>query len=175
MKESKYYEEYPLWIILFSNVVSLVIYAIGAFVIYRIGLIWLVLYILYIALLEMRLLRKSCVNCYYYGKNCAFGRGKLSCLFFKKGHSAEFSKQQITWKDILPDFMVSLVPLVAGIVLLVMDFRWVLLSLLLALLLLTFVGNGFIRGSLACKYCKQREIGCPAERLFSKNKSLESS
>lgn len=175
MKESKYYEEYPPWIILFSNIVSVAIYAIGAFVMYRIGIVWLVLYILYIVLLEMRLLRKSCVNCYYYGKNCAFGKGKLSCLFFKKGNPAEFSKQQITWKDILPDFMVSVVPLVAGIVLLIMDFEWLFALLLLALLLLTFIGNGFIRGSLACRYCKQREIGCPAERLFSKNKSLKSS
>ncbi len=96
MKESKYYEEYPPWIILFSNLVSLAIYAIGAFVMYRIGIVWLVLYILYIALLEIRVLRKSCVNCYYYGKNCAFGKGKLSCLFFKKGNPAKFSKQQIT-------------------------------------------------------------------------------
>jgi hypothetical protein len=36
--------------------------------------------------------------------------------------------------------------------------------------LLTFIGNGLVRGSLACKYCKQREIGCPAEQLFNKKK-----
>jgi F0F1-type ATP synthase membrane subunit c/vacuolar-type H+-ATPase subunit K len=33
---------------------------------------------------------------------------------------------------------------------------------------LTTIGNGYIRGNLTCKYCKQREIGCPAEQLFSK-------
>ncbi|MFH1684097.1 MAG: hypothetical protein ABIA67_04360 [Candidatus Margulisiibacteriota bacterium] len=27
---------------------------------------------------------------------------------------------------------------------------------------------GYLRGSLACKFCKQRELGCPAEQLFSK-------
>ncbi|MFC1905310.1 hypothetical protein ACFLXL_00695 [Chloroflexota bacterium] len=47
------------------------------------------------------------------------------------------------------------------------DFNWLLLSIVLALLLLTFIVNGFIRGSLACKYCRQREIGCPAEQLFN--------
>jgi len=36
------------------------------------------------------------------------------------------------------------------------------------LLVLSFGGNAFIRGSFACNYCKQKEIGCPAEKLFSK-------
>jgi hypothetical protein len=27
-----------------------------------------------------------------------------------------------------------------------------------------------IRGSIACKYCKQRELGCPAEQMFAKKK-----
>jgi hypothetical protein len=29
-----------------------------------------------------------------------------------------------------------------------------------------------VRGQLACKYCKQRELGCPAEQLFSKTKRV---
>jgi hypothetical protein len=168
MKNGEYYEKYPLWIILLSNLVSLGIYGIGAYVMYWVGWIWLVLYILYIAFLEIKLLRKSCTNCYYYGKNCAFGKGKLCSLFFRKGHPEEFVKRQITWKDILPDFLVTVIPVVAGIVLLILDFEWLLLILLLVLLLLTFTGNGFIRGSLACRYCRQCEIGCPAARLFSK-------
>jgi hypothetical protein len=27
-----------------------------------------------------------------------------------------------------------------------------------------------VRGHIACKYCKQREIGCPAQRLFDRTK-----
>ena len=38
----------------------------------------------------------------------------------------------------------------------------------IALLLLGFLGNALVRGHLACRYCRQREIGCPAERLFDK-------
>jgi len=38
------------------------------------------------------------------------------------------------------------------------------------LILLTSAGNSYIRGSLACKYCQQRELGCPAEKLFNKEK-----
>ena len=66
---------------------------------------------------------------------------------------------------------VSLIPIIVGVILLVIDFSWLILSMVLLLLFLSSVGNGLIRGSLACKYCKQREIGCPAEQLFNRDKA----
>ena len=68
----------------------------------------------------------------------------------------------------LPDFAVSLIPLMAGIVLLVIDFSLLLLALVIILGVLAFGGNAIVRGSFACKFCKQREIGCPADKLFNK-------
>lgn len=164
------YETYPLWIILLSNFVSIAIYLLGAFIIYQLGLIWLLLYILYILFLEFKVMKKSCPNCYYFGKCCAFGKGKLSSIFFKKGDSKNFAKTQITWKDILPDFLVSIIPLLVGIALLIIKFNFLILYSVILLVLLSSAGNGFIRGSLSCKYCKQRELGCPAEKLFNKKK-----
>ena len=143
------YEKYPLRIVLLSNLVSIAIYAIGTIIIFKIGLIWMILYILYIIGLEIRLLKKSCVNCCYYGKVCAFGKGKISRLFFKQGDPQEFNKKKITWVDIIPDFLVSLVPIVAAIVLLIVDFNWVIFILMILVVFLTFTGNGFIRGSVA--------------------------
>jgi hypothetical protein len=29
-------------------------------------------------------------------------------------------------------------------------------------------GNAVVRGTFACNYCKQKEIGCTAEKLFRK-------
>ncbi|MFC1945262.1 hypothetical protein ACFLWF_00745 [Chloroflexota bacterium] len=171
MKEIRCHENYPLWIVLLSNIVSLTIYATGAFVVYNIGWIWLILYVLYIAGLEIRLLKRSCVNCHYYGKVCAFGKGKLCRLFFKKGDPNKFKQDKITWKDMVPDLMVSLIPIVAGTIILLIDFNWLILSMVLLLLVVSSLGNGLIRGFFACKYCRQREIGCPAEQLFNKNKS----
>jgi hypothetical protein len=169
--KAKCYEGYPLWIVLIANSITFSIYAAGAFVLYQIGWIWLVLYILYVIGLEIRLLGRSCVNCYYHGKVCAFGKGKLSCLWFKKDSTKKFEADKITWKDIVPDFLVSLIPIIAGIILLVIDFNWLLLSMVLVVVVFTFIGNGLVRGSLACKYCKQREIGCPAEQLFNKDRT----
>jgi hypothetical protein len=170
MGQPKTFKNYHCWIIIVSNLVSIAIYLIGAYIIFQLGIIWLLIYLLYIFGLEIRLLKRSCVNCYYYGKFCAFGKGKISSWFFKKGSSHNFLKDKITWKDILPDFLVSIIPLIVGIILLILNFNWLILSLIVVLVVLTSVGNGFVRGSLACKFCKQKEIGCPAEQLFNKSK-----
>ncbi|MCD4705964.1 hypothetical protein K8R61_02685 [bacterium] len=166
----KTFDNFPCWIIIISNFVSIAIYLIGAYIIYQLSIIWLLIYLLYILGLETRLMKKSCVNCYYYGKFCAFGKGKISALFFKKGNSQKFINRKITCKDILPDFFVSIIPLVIGIALLILNFNWLILLLIILLVILASAGSGFIRSSLACKFCKQRKIGCPAEQLFNKNK-----
>ncbi|MBN2121972.1 hypothetical protein JW721_02855 [Candidatus Micrarchaeota archaeon] len=164
------FEQYPAWIILASNLVSLGIYAIGAYILYQIGTAWMALYLLCALILEIRLLKKSCTNCYYYGKPCAFGKGRLASLLFKKGKPEKFSNAPASWAEILPDLMVSLIPLLAGIALLIAKFDFLLLLLVLLLFALSSAGNGFIRGSLACRHCRQRELGCPAEKLFNKKK-----
>jgi hypothetical protein len=175
MGQPKTFENYPCWIIIVSNLVSIAIYLIGAYIIYQLGVVWFLFYLIYIFGLEIRLMKRSCVKCYYYGKFCAFGKGKLSSLFFKKEISRRFIKDKITWKDILPDFLASIIPIIAGLVLLILNFNWLILSSIAALVILTSVGNGFVRSSLACKFCKQREIGCPAEQLFNKTKPEQSS
>jgi hypothetical protein len=168
MKKEQYFENYPFWMVFFANFVLIAIYLIGAFIMYQIGLICLILYLIFIGILEFRLIFGHCTDCYYYGKTCAFGKGKISSIFFKKGNVKKFCKKQMTWKDIIPDFIVSLMPAIIGIILLIKNFNWILLSLMLILFILTFAGNGIIRTQLACKYCKQREMGCPAEKLFNK-------
>ncbi|MBM3233879.1 hypothetical protein FJZ19_02170 [Candidatus Pacearchaeota archaeon] len=167
MKE-KYCENYPLWAVFLTNLVSIGIYLIGIFIILQIGIIWLVLYLIYILFLEIKLMRGHCVDCYYYGKTCAFGRGRISSLFFKKGNSKNFCNRKITWKDLIPDFLVSLIPVIIGIVLLIINFSFLVLLWVVLLIILTSAGNAFVRGKIACKYCKQRKIGCPAEKLFKK-------
>jgi hypothetical protein len=157
--------------VLGSNLLSISMYLIGAAILYQIGLIWLVLYVLFILLLELRLVKGHCVDCWYYGRTCAFGKGRMSCMFFPKGTPEQFKKQTITWKDIVPDFLVFIIPLLVGIALLIHDFSWILLVLIIILFFLGFMGNAVVRSQLACRYCRQREIGCPAQRLFERTKT----
>ena len=164
------YENYPLWIVIVTAVFSFSSYIAGSLILSSLGTFWLILYLLYILFMELRLLKSGCVNCYYFGKTCAFGKGRLSCLLFRKGDTKKFAHRKMTWKDIIPDFLVTLVPVIAGIVILIKNFSWLMLGLVAWLILATFVGNAIIRGHLACKYCKQRKLGCPAEQLFGKSK-----
>jgi hypothetical protein len=168
METIKRYENYPIGIVILSNFVSLTIYALGFLIVFRLGLAFSFLYLLYISILEYRLIRNHCPNCFYWGKACGFGKGRLSSWFFKRGDSSLFCMKDFTWKDMIPDLLISLIPFIIGIIILILGFDIILLSELLMLLLLTTTGNGFIRGKLTCNYCKQREIGCPADLLFNK-------
>ncbi|HUH79384.1 MAG TPA: hypothetical protein VLY83_05750 [Methanoregula sp.] len=168
MQEPGCKENYPVAVVIASNLLSLLIWVIGAVIFYQVGIVWVVCYGIFILFLEVRLLGGHCVDCYYYGKTCAFGKGRLSSLFFRKGEPEKFARMKLTWKDVLPDFLAFMVPVLAGILLLALQFTWTILVLTTALLLMGFLGNALVRGKLACRYCRQREIGCPAEQLFNK-------
>jgi len=162
------YENYPLWIVLISNLVSISNYIIGAYIISAYGLIYAVIYLLYCLFIEIRLLRNGCVNCYYYGKICGFGKGRLSALFFKKGNK-KFNEREISWRNMIPEMLVSILPLIAGIIILIYNFSWTILILIIAIIILSTAGNALVRGYLTCNMCKQRELGCSAEELFNEN------
>lgn len=168
------YENFPAWIPILANLVSISIYALGAYILAGFGILFAILYLLYCLWIEIGILRRSCVDCYYYGKVCGLGKGKLCSLLFKKGDPQKFVEKEISWAQILPDFLVFIIPLVGGIILLVRAFSWLLVALLAIILILSFGGTAVIRGSFACKYCKQREIGCPAEQLFGRKEKPRS-
>jgi hypothetical protein len=160
------YDNYPIWIVMISNLNLLLIYILGACIIYGLGLIFALLYLLYCLFLEIRLLKNGCVNCYYYGKTCGFGKGRLSALFFKKGDISKFNEKEIGWKEMIPDLIVPIFPLIAGIIIIVSNFSWNILISMIIIILLSMAGNALIRGYLTCGKCKQRELDCPAEKLF---------
>ncbi len=162
------YENFPWWIVIFSNLVSLAIYTSGLFIIYHVSLIFALLYLVFILVLEYQLIRTGCINCYYYGKLCGFGKGKSSGWLFKKGDPAKFCARDFSWKDLIPDILISAIPLLTGIVLLIIEFNFFLLLASVLVVLFTTFGNQFIRGKLTCANCKQRERGCPAFELFNK-------
>jgi hypothetical protein len=166
MGQARGFERYPLWIVLLSNVVGLAIYLAGATILAGFGLWMSGLYLLYCLGLELRLLKNHCVNCAYYGKVCGFGKGKLCAWFFKPGDPKKFAATDISWASMLPDLAVLLWPAVGGIILLFQNFSWLRVGVLVLLVVLATSGNAIIRGSFACKSCKQKELGCPAARLF---------
>jgi hypothetical protein len=137
----------------------------------QLGWFYAGIFILYLVIIETRLMKFHCPNCFYYGKVCAFGKGFISQFLFKRGKPERFSCKPVDFKHFIPDLLVFLIPAVSGIVLLILNFNWLILILLLALIFLNFTGNAFIRGQLACKSCKQAELGCPAIEFFNPKKN----
>ena len=162
------YEDYPLSTVIASNSLTISTLAIGAYILSDIGLIVAGPYLIYFAAMELNLWRSSCVNCYYYGKTCFSGSGRAAGLLFKRGDPKRMIEKKVTFAAILPDLLVTIFPLVGGIYLLLTGFSLLILSMMVALILLATVGNGFVRGKLACVHCKQRGLGCPAEQLFQR-------
>jgi hypothetical protein len=168
------YDRYPSMTVLLSNLSTATIWLAGTYVIWMaLGAIAAFAFIVYLLVLEVNLLRKSCVNCHYYGRVCFSGRGRVCAGLLRRGDNVRFASREISWKNVLPDLAVSLVPIALGIGLMLFEFSWTILISVIALLALSTVGSGLIRGRLACKHCRQRLLGCPAERLFSKKVSEE--
>ncbi len=160
------FDSYPAGVVLAANGLSLGIYALGGALIAKLGWGFLAAYLVCLAFLELRQLARGCVHCAYYGKACFSGKGLLASWLFKRGDPAEFARHEATWLMLLPDMLVVLIPLGTGIVLSVRRFDWLLLALMAGLVFLAFPGNGLVRGKLACCHCRQRQLGCPAEKLF---------
>ncbi len=164
------YESFPLYIVFLASVVTILIYGLGFYILIGIS-IWIgILYLLYCLRIEFMILKRSCVNCYYYDKFCGLGKGKLAPLFFKKGDPKKFAQRELAWYTLIPDFMVNIFPIAGGIILLARDFSWSLLAIFTIFIIISFGGTAVIRGQFACKYCKQKEIGCPAAEMFEKKK-----
>jgi hypothetical protein len=170
METIKTYENYPLRTVILSNLVSLTIYLLGFIIIFKAFWVFAIIYLGYIFALEIRLIKNHCTGCYYWGKTCGFAKGRISSLLFKKADISSFCDKKISWKEMIPDLLISLLPLITGITLLIIKFEPFILLALLLLIALTTAGNQFIRGSLTCKFCRQRELGCPAEKLFNQGK-----
>jgi len=100
-----------------------------------------------------------CTNCYYYGKQCALGWGKLSALFFSQGSIDQFSTCVGIKAAPITYGLLTLIPLVFCIVALVQEVT-VLKVVVLVLLLAVSVYSGAISRKMACTNCKMRLI-CP--------------
>lgn len=160
------YERYPTHIVVLSVGLALVLYALGAYLLSRLGLGYAIAYLLLSLAVEANVLRKSCVDCHYYGVLCGTGKGALCARVLRRGDPQRFATRQATWRDVAPDFAVALLPLLGGVVLLVRSFAWGYLAVMVLIVALQFGGNAVVRGNFLCRHCKQRELGCPAARLL---------
>ena len=171
MNNPKIFSNYPLWMVFAVNILMLTVYAAGAYILFTLGLVTGMLYVLFLLLLEVQVYREGCVNCFYYGKRCAFGKGIIAAMLFKKGNPKKFCEREIKFKDLIPQALVILIPVIIGIVLLVSrGFNLFILAAMLYPVISWFAVNPVVYGRLACPHCKQGSICCPALKFFTKAK-----
>ncbi len=79
--------------------------------------------------------------------------------------------KEISFKDLIPQLLVVLIPLIIGIALLVSTgFDVLILTAMIYPVFSWVCLNNVIYGKLACKHCKQGTICCQALKFFAKKK-----
>lgn len=167
-KQSKMFENFPIWSIIIFNIVSFSVYFAGIYILYLIMPLISLLFLVYIIYNEMSVYRHGCASCYYYGKLCAFGRGKVAKMFMKKGNPKKFSEKGVSMKDFIPSMLVSIIPILAGIYLLIQSFNLIILLLIAWPVVVWLFFNPLMYGEYACIHCKQARICCPVCEYFKK-------
>jgi hypothetical protein len=167
-RKPKAYESYPLSSVLVYNMVLLINYLAGIYIMARVHYFSGIGFALYVILMEYKTYREGCVNCWYYGKRCFSGRGLLVKRFLKKGDPKKFCEKKVTAKDLVPLVLVLVFPTIGAAWLLWMNFEWLILGLVAIPWIIWFIGNPLIYGKLACLHCRQGRKCCPANDFFGK-------
>lgn len=168
-KKTRGLENYPFRTVFVINLISLSVYAAGLYLTYLVWPPFSFLYLVYVIYSELSLYR-HCASCYYYGKVCAFGKGKVAALIFSKNDPKKFGDVQFGSKEMMKGLLVPVIPVIAGAWLLLVKFSPAILALAAWPLIVMFLGNPLIYGRLACPHCRQGEICCPASDFFTKGR-----
>jgi hypothetical protein len=153
-------ESFSLSRVIFGNSMMLVWIGLGTIACWFVYPLVAWIYLAAALIMIFVVLRKLvCSNCYYYGKRCALGWGKVSALFFSQGSIDQFSTCAGIKAAPITYGLLTLIPLVLCIVALVQE-ATILRVAVLVLLLAVSVYSGAIGRKRACINCKMRLI-CP--------------
>ncbi|MCD4740626.1 hypothetical protein K8R43_05580 [archaeon] len=149
-------EEYPKLSIVLGNFAMLLWIGFGAFACWLFNPLIAWTYLAFAILMVYIVLKKVvCTNCYYHGKWCCLGWGKLSAVMFKKGNVEEFNRSIGTKLAPLTYGLLALVPLVLLVFSLVQEFTVQKIALL-GLIILIVAYSGAIARKKSCESCKMK-------------------
>lgn len=159
-------ERYPASRIILTNVIMLALFFTGAYLCSLFHPIAGIVYIVTVLLVIYILMRKLvCTNCWYYGKWCGSGWGKLAALMFKQGEIEKFPG--CTGVNIAPMVygLASLIPLAIGILVFILHPTLRIQASISIVLLVGFSFYSSVAGrKKQCSVCKMRFI-CPGGNI----------
>jgi len=134
-------EYYSRKIICTNLLITFLSYFIGTLVIYSFNSIAGICYGIICILTIIVSLKLRCSYCFYYGKKCGFGFGVLSKILFSQGESKEFNNSKNVIPVLIFSLCVSIIPVIVGIVLLIVNFSVFHLIYLILYILVAFIPN----------------------------------
>jgi hypothetical protein len=168
-KENEKYENYPIKIVCISATLTILSYLFGTVVFYILHPILGILFLCLVISTIIISMKLRCTHCYYLGKYCNFGLGKLAALLFKKGDPSEFKNPKLVITTAIVSFGTMLLPIIAGIIIILMDLTVFSLSLFLGYILIGIAPNFVVRGRF-CEKCVQGQLGCPSYEQMIKRR-----
>lgn len=146
--------------ILLGNLVMIFWIALGTIAVWLLYPILSVFFLAFAVIMVYIVLRKVvCTNCYYYDKWCSIGWGKLAAKLFKKGNIEKFNTNIGVKLAPLVYGLLTIIPLIAIVVSIILLFDYTKISILILLLLVSVYSGGISR-KYACSKCKMK-ISCP--------------
>ena len=153
-------DEYPISTVFIENLFMFLWIAIGAFLCWMlvplIGWIYLI-FELTMVLFVMRIL--VCKHCYYHGKLCHTGWGKLSAIYCQQGELSHFGCG--IGGAIIPIFYgaMALLPLIFGIISIINTYSFFKICIII-IFLFVVVMSSFTLRKRSCEICKMKNM-CP--------------
>ena len=157
-------EEYPISAIILGNLLMILWIALGTIASWFLIPLLAWVYLAFALIMVYVVLRKLvCPNCYYHGKRCCMGWGRLSALLFKKGEIEDFPESIGIKAAPLTYGLLTIIPLVSIVISIIDEFRVTALVVLLLLLMVSFY-SGAINRKKTCAACKMKLI-CPGSSV----------
>lgn len=169
VSKDKKLENYPIKIVCISATLTILSYLLGTVVLYVLHPFLGILFLLLAVSTIVVSMKLRCTHCYYLGKYCNFGLGKLAAILFKKGDPSEFRNPRKVIVTAILSFGTLLLPIIAGVVLIIIDLSIENIGLLLVYILFGILPNFFVRGNF-CEKCVQGQLGCPSYEQMIKRR-----
>jgi hypothetical protein len=158
----------PLWLVLLDNIPTLILFILGAIIVYHISTIAAVIFVFYALFSVVFFWARICPYCHHYGTlACPCGYGVISAKLFKRRKDKSFIK--VFKKNLVIVYPNWFVPFAIAIYLLVTRYTNQLLILIIAFSLIGFVVIPLISRLVGCKNCEIKE-DCPWMKVKVQNK-----
>ncbi len=162
----KYCDSYPKPVIIIRWIVLAIAFILGIYILWGIKDVVGLAYVIYsLAALTLILPLSRCASCFYHGKACNTGWGKVAAYLFPKGDESKYV-DNYSYSIFL--HLLWLIPLLGALFRLIRSRNVLTLSLFAGYVLVLLLEKIVLK-KLGCVKCHQREF-CPAVP-FKKEKS----